>query len=140
MRTRQFHLKRDDEEAQLRLGIDVQSVREVESSLFHFGSRYLKCVFDPNECSYANSHPLLAARYLAGRFAARESVLKLLEISDVVASWHDIHLTDHLASPKVDLSREPMRVASNWGVSRILISVAYERDIAIAISAADIIQ
>lgn len=122
----------------LRIGIDFQSVREVEESLKLFGTEYLESVYDDNECVHALSHPGSAARYLAGRFAAREAVLKLLNAHDALAMWGDILLGDSNPSTTVRLRGGAQLLATEWGISEILLSVASTRELAMAVAAVDL--
>jgi holo-[acyl-carrier protein] synthase len=122
----------------LRLGIDVQSVRDVEESLELFGTKYLKSVYDDNEYVHALSHPGSAARFLAGRFAAREAVLKLLNAHDAFAMWRDILLGDNYSSTTVRLRGVAQLRAFERGISGILLSVASTRHLAMAVAVADL--
>ena len=121
----------------LRVGVDVQPVTEVEKSLRLFGQRYLERVFDEIECEYALSHPRSAATYLAGRFAARGAVLKLLEVPDVLLCWKDIRFIGGKASPGVLLSGEALSVARMQGISTIFVSVAKGREAVTVVAVAD---
>jgi holo-[acyl-carrier protein] synthase len=118
--------------------VDVQPVTEIEKSLRLFGTRYLKGVYDDRECNYARTHPQTAAVYLAGRFAAREAVLKLLEAPDVLAIWNDILLGDVVPSPEVLLRDEALNIAKALGISEIFLSLAICRDAVTAIAVADV--
>ena len=120
------------------LGVDVQSVAEIEESLRLFGAKYLENVYDARECAHAQSHPRIAGAYLAGRFAAREAVLKLLEVSDVLATWNDVFLDDDVTAPHVQLGGEALRIAESWGISEVFLSIAWTRDAATAIALADV--
>ena len=121
-----------------RIGVDVQSVEEVEKSLNCFGSRYLERVYDKTECTFAELRPRTAGAFLAGHFAAREAVLKLLEIPDAVASWRDIVLIDSNSSPIVELRGESAQTALTLGIFQILMSISSCSDHAIAVAVADV--
>jgi holo-[acyl-carrier protein] synthase len=127
-----------DDGVSLRLGIDFQSVREVDESLRLFGIKYLESAYDDGECVHALSHPHSAARYLAGRFAAREAVLKLLDAQDAVAMWRDILLSDDRRSTTVHLRGDAHLVAAELGIAEILLSVASTRELATAVAVADL--
>ncbi len=119
------------------LGVDVQSVSDIEKALGLFGARYLEGVYDDDECNFARSHPQTAAPYLAGRFAAREAILKLLEAPDAMAIWNDIRLGGDGASPTVKLGGKALHMADVLGISTIFLSIAQRRFAATAIAVAD---
>ena len=121
-----------------RVGVDVQPVTEVETSLRLFGARYLESVYDESECEYARSHPRMAAVFLAGRFAAREAVLKLLEAPDVLSSWKDVRLGGVGPSLKVLLSGEALNIAKSRGISTIFLSFATCRDAVTVVAVTDV--
>lgn len=122
----------------LRIGIDIQSVRDVEKSLLLFGTRYLETVYDDRECNQAMSHPNTAARYLAGRFAAREAVLKLVNTHDALAMWNDVLLDDVHRATSVQLRGSAKTVATSLGINEILLCIASTRDLATAVAVADV--
>lgn len=122
----------------IRVGVDVQPVTEVATSLRLFGTKYLERVYDDGEREYAQSHPRLASLYLAGRFAAREAVLKLLEAPDVLSSWKDIRLGGVGPSPDVLLSGEALNIAKSRGISTIFLGVASGRDAVTVVAVADV--
>ena len=120
------------------LGVDVQSVSEIEESLEQFGDRYLEVVYDSRERAYVRSHPHCAGRYLAGRFAGREAVLKLLEATDAVATWSNIQLGNGVTSPRVHLDGRAQEIADTRGISSVLMSITVTRSAATAIAIADV--
>jgi holo-[acyl-carrier protein] synthase len=123
------------------VGIDIQSVSDVQASLTNFGKRYVERVFSPDEADFALAHPHTAARFLAGRFAAREAVLKVLHIDDAMAYWYSITVSPLDQPPlKVLLTDESHRRAVSLGLSSILITISAAGDLAIAVALADNMQ
>jgi holo-[acyl-carrier protein] synthase len=121
-----------------RLGVDVQPIGEVETSLRLFGARYLQGVYDEEERRYARAHPRDAAAYLAERFAAREAVLKLLEAPDAPATWHDIVLSGTRYSPEVRLRGKALEMATTSGISQVFVSLSMCRGDVTAVAVADV--
>ena len=121
-----------------RLGIDFQSVQDVADSLRLFGSDYLESVYDYRERHHARCHPGSAARYLAGRFAAREAVLKLLNTLDSFAMWKDIILDDDYGSTTVRLRGHALRLATEWGLDEIRLCISSTKELAAAVAVADL--
>ena len=121
-----------------RLGIDFQSVHDVAGSLRLFGSDYLESIYNDRERDYALSHPHCAARYLAGRFAGREAVLKLLNSLDSFAMWGDIILGDDYGSTTVRLRGNALLLATEWGLDDIRLCIASTKELAAAVAVADL--
>lgn len=121
------------------VGVDFQSVDDIASSLQLFGSRFVRRVYDADEADHARRHPNTASTYLAGRFAAREAVLKLLEIEDVVEHWHNISIDSRdRCATVVTLSNDTMRRAQQRGVARIHLCIDSTANIAVAVALADV--
>lgn len=76
--------------AGLRVGLDSVAVAEVEAALHAFGPRYLGRVFTDDEAAYALAAPACAAERLAARFAAKEAVIKALDLAEAGVAWRDI--------------------------------------------------
>ena len=121
------------------IGVDIQLVSEIENSMTLVGARYLDRVYDSNERGFARAHPNTAAMYLAGRFAAREAVLKLLEAPDVISIWKDVSLSDALNSnsPEVTLCGEASNLAVALGISKIFVCLSMGADSVSAVAVAD---
>lgn len=120
------------------LGVDIQSVRDVEESIQLFGSKYLQNVYNAHEYSYALCHPYSAAKFLAGRFAAREAILKLLNSHDTLSMWKDVILDDMHSPTRVNLRGDAQTLALSQGIDKILLCIASTRDLATAVAVADV--
>ena len=72
--------------------------------------------------------------YLAGRFAVKEAVLKVLGTGlRGGVSWQDIHvLREPSGAPKVLLEGKALETARKLGMGKILVSISHGRDYAIA--------
>ncbi len=121
------------------VGVDVQSIAEVESSLRTFGLQYVNRLFDPEDIVRIRTYPSTAPAYLAGRFAAREAVLKLLEMDDAIASWHDVRIKEsHPMALEVVLTNRCMIRARQRGIAVIHLGIDYAGSMAIAVAVADV--
>jgi holo-[acyl-carrier protein] synthase len=80
----------------------------------------------------------MALDRLAGRFAAKEAVLKVLEVSSTaVVPWHSIEVrTGGNGVPYVVLSGHAAALAERQGIARIDISLSHDAGIAMAVAAA----
>lgn len=117
-----------------RVGVDVQSVEEVIASWSIFKDRYLTRTFLEHEVTYARRHPYVAARYLAGQFAAREAVLKLLEIDDPLPMWRHILVKCDESSCRVELCGPALYIAISQGITDIVLSISRDRHFAMAVA------
>lgn len=73
--------------------------------------------------------------FLAGRFAAKEAVLKCLGSGLRGLSWHDIEIIpDELGAPQVCLNKILKGVLLDKGISIIKVSISHSRDYAMAVA------
>jgi holo-[acyl-carrier protein] synthase len=120
-----------------RVGVDVHDVHEVAATLTNFGVRYLTRVFNSEEVMYAHAHPGNAAAYLAGRFAAREAVVKLLRLEDALTPWQVVSIHGNFDA-RVELQHEALLAATDLGITNILLCIDYGQRFATAIAVADV--
>jgi holo-[acyl-carrier protein] synthase len=120
----------------IRIGCDVHPISEIAESIELFGERYLARVFTPVE--RAQTDGPMALERLAGRFAAKEAVLKVLRVpSTASVPWHAIEVrTGRNGVPYVVLSGTAQSMAQRQGISRIDISLSHDGGIAMAVAAA----
>lgn len=116
----------------LLVGIDIQSIDEVELSLRTFGSRYRRLLFTDRELETCGDDSRTSSR-LAALFAAKEAVLKILDIQDVVPSWRSIEvggISDY--RPEINLYDVAAEIARRRGIRKVFVSFAHSGDVAIA--------
>ncbi|MBX3195275.1 MAG: holo-ACP synthase [Microbacteriaceae bacterium] len=120
----------------VRLGCDVHPVAELAESVDLFGERYLARVFTPLEREQCEGPAQLDR--LAGRFAAKEAVVKVLELPPTAAvPWHDIEVrTGRNGVPFVVLAGQAAQLALAQGIERIDVSLSHDAGIAMAVAAA----
>lgn len=121
---------------QIRIGCDVHPISEIAESIELFGERYLARVFTPTE--RAQTDGPMALERLAGRFAAKEAVLKVLQVpSTASVPWQSIEVrTGRTGVPYVVLSGAAQTMAEGQGISRVDISLSHDGGIAMAVAAA----
>lgn len=75
--------------------------------------------------------------YYAKVFAGKEAVFKCFGIvADSLGSWRDIEIVDTgERQPAVNLSGSLAQMASSRGVERVLLSLSYDTDYAVALAA-----
>ncbi len=103
-------------------GIDLVDFPRLEQMIERHGQRFVNRIFTPAEQAYA------------GRFAAKEAVLKLLGTGwRGKIAWTDIEVTNNEAGrPDVALSGEVKEIADRMKIRHISISITHTANFAIA--------
>jgi holo-[acyl-carrier protein] synthase len=114
-------------------GIDLVDCRRIEDLLRRHGERFLARVYTPAERQYCRRHVKQVER-LAGRFAVKEAVMKMLGTGwQNGVTWTDIETTnDATGRPAVRLSNKTADLARAMGVEQISVSITHTADLAIA--------
>jgi holo-[acyl-carrier protein] synthase len=116
----------------LLVGIDIQPIDEVDSSLKTFGSRYRRLLFTDRELETCGDNSRTSSR-LAARFAAKEAVLKILDIQEVVPSWRSIEvggISD--CRPEINLYDVAAELARLQGIRDVFVSFTHSGGVAVA--------
>ncbi len=105
----------------------------IEQMVERHGERFLDRVFTAAEQAYASSNRN-GMEKLAGRFAAKEAVLKLLGTGwRGKIAWTDIEVVNtQSGQPIVSLSGEVKRIAERIGIGHISVSITHTANFAIA--------
>jgi holo-[acyl-carrier protein] synthase len=121
------------------VGIDVQSVKEVAASLEVFGSRYTNRIFTNQEIECCDENPLTASSSYAARFAAKEAMLKILDVRESVPSWKAIEVRRTSAgSLEIVLLGLAVELACRQGIEAISLSVSHNNQEAVAVVVAQV--
>ena len=114
-------------------GIDLVDFPRIEQMVDQHGERFLTRVFTDAEQSYANSNKN-GIEKLAGRFAAKEAVLKLMGTGwRGKIAWTDIEVINNpTGQPEVTLTGEVAKIAEKLGINHISISITHTANFAIA--------
>jgi holo-[acyl-carrier protein] synthase len=114
-------------------GIDLVDFGRINKMIKTHGSRFLDRVFTENEQAYAGNKKTRIEK-LAGRFAAKEAVLKLLGTGwRGKIKWTDIEVVNNpLGQPIVRLTGEVKKIASKMRIKQISISITHTANFAIA--------
>jgi holo-[acyl-carrier protein] synthase len=114
-------------------GIDLVACERVGDVWRRHGDRFLQRILTPREIGYVRRHRHPEV-HVAGRFAAKEAVLKVLGTGwRTKISWKDIEiLNDRLGKPDVRLSGHCAEIAAALGIARVLISISHTWDYAMA--------
>jgi holo-[acyl-carrier protein] synthase len=113
------------------LGIDIIKVERIRASLERFGERFTQRVLTPNEQRYVRGRP----ETMAGRWAAKEAVSKVLGLGVRGIGWRDIEIERlPTGQPAVRLHGRAAGRAAQLGMGRIAVSITHESDYAVAIA------
>src|SRR4051812_28242772 len=107
-------------------GIDIVETARIRESVQEHGQRFLDRVYTHAELTYCSRSKKRYFEHLAGRFAAKEAVLKVLGTGwRGGIAWTDIEvLPEPSGQPKVKLSGECLRIAESLGIVRWIVSTS----------------
>jgi len=114
-------------------GIDLVDFGRIEKMLEKHPRRFLDRVFTPTEQTDADNTKNRIEK-LAGRFAAKEAVMKLIGTGwrDGIA-WTDIEVVNNpLGQPIVTVTGKVKELADQKGVEQITLSITHTSNFAIA--------
>lgn len=114
-------------------GIDLVDCPRIRQMMKRHGKRFLDRVFTAGEQAYAKTNRNRIEK-LAGRFAAKEAILKLVGTGwRGKIAWTDIEIiNDSTGQPKVALDGEVKKIAGKLGIEQISVSITHTADFAIA--------
>jgi len=114
-------------------GIDLVDCPRIEGMVKRHGERFVNRVFTRAEQAYADANKDRIEK-LAGRFAAKEAVLKLMGTGwRGKIAWTDIEVVNNAAGqPGVTLSGEVKKVAEGLGIKHVSVSITHTANFVIA--------
>jgi holo-[acyl-carrier protein] synthase len=114
-------------------GIDLVDCPRIEQMIQRHGERFINRVFTAAEQAYAEKNKNETEK-LAGRFAAKEAVLKLMGTGwRGKIAWTDIEIINNTAGqPEVTLAGEVREIADRLGIEHISVSITHTANFAIA--------
>lgn len=107
-------------------GIDIVEIKRIKEIIDRFGNRFETRCFTEAECMAAGAG-LNRSQYLAGRFAAKEAVLKTLGKGwSQGISWTDIEI-ERLSTgkPFVVLHGRCQEIAAELGIASWFLSISH---------------
>ncbi len=110
------------------LGIDQIEIDRVSRTWQRYGERFGRRVYTDREWAYCISRPH-PAQSLAGRFAAKEAVMKALGLGwPGGIAYRDIEITREITGkPGLRLSNRAAQRASMLGVTNSTVSMTHDR-------------
>lgn len=118
----------------LGVGVDLCKIERVREAMERTGEPFLRKIFTEKEIDLASKTSDVAA-YFAARFAAKEAIFKALQIGLFKYEGTDIEISaGELGEPIVSLSGNLAEFATRKGVRRVLVSMSYDGEYAVAVS------
>ena len=111
------------------IGVDVVDIARFERALTRTPTLKNRLFAQGEQVKDGSSRPL---RSLAGRFAAKEALIKALGDSTGVR-WHDMQvIADEFGNPSFELAGATRVIALERNISRIHLSMTHDAGVAIA--------
>ena len=108
-------------------GIDIVETARIRHLHEEHGQHFLDRVFTTEEQEYCLANPKRYFEHLAGRFAAKEAVLKVLGTGwRGGIAWTDIEVAkEPSGQPRIVLTGECARIANQLGIARWHVSISH---------------
>ena len=111
------------------IGVDLVDIARFERGLIRTPALRARLFAESEQARDGKPMPL---RSLAGRFAAKEALIKALGDSSGV-QWHDMRvINDDLGNPGFELFESTKAIADGRGITAIHLSMSHDAGLAIA--------
>lgn len=109
--------------------MDIIELDRIDAALRRWGEKFLLRIFTPGEQMFSKGR----IPQLAGRFAAKEAVMKALGTGNRGVAWREIEVVRQLGqAPEIRLHGRALSVASRMGIRTLVLSISHSRDYAVA--------
>lgn len=114
------------------VGLDIVEIARIEKDVQRFGARFVERILGPKELDLYNKRKDQTL-FLAGRFAAKEAVVKALgRYLTARPPLHQLQIiNDDSGQPRLEL---PDDVKAKLNGARCLLSITHERNYAAAVA------
>ncbi len=117
----------------LYVGTDIIEISRVKAAALRHPAIWER-ILTPQEKSYCQARSN-SYQCLAGRFAAKEAVLKALGLGLRGVSWQDMEiLPDEQGQPQVRIYGKLMKRTQELGIRKINLSISHSRNYAMAVA------
>lgn len=115
------------------IGTDFISVERIKSIIEKRGEKFLNRIFTPSEIEYCRSKKSPWVHF-AGRFAAKESVFKVLKTGwGLGVRWKDVEILNNKGgAPWISIKGQTKVIAEKQHIRQILLSISHDRKYATA--------
>ena len=121
------------------IGSDLCEISRIEELLERPGESFCEKIFTPGEREYCDSSSRARASHYAGRYAAKEAVMKALGTGWAEGvRWQDIEITRTPAgAPELLLRGETAALAQELGITRWHVTISHDAGLALAFVVAE---
>jgi len=114
-------------------GIDLVKIERIENIIKRWGNNFASRIFTPLERDYCEKKKDTKFQSYAGRFAAKEALLKALGLGLRGANWKEIEVINNgFGQPIINTSGKLKNISSAKGVSKYFLSISHTKEYAIA--------
>lgn len=114
-------------------GIDLVEIDRIEKIIKRWGDNFTFRIFTPLERKYCEKKKNNKYLSYAGRFAAKEALLKALGLGLRGANWKEIEVNNNeLGQPIIKTSGKLNEIALKGGVSKYFLTISHTKDYALA--------
>src|SRR5665648_37556 len=114
-------------------GIDLVKIERIEKIIKRWGNNFNSRIFTPLERDYCEKKKDNKYQSYAGKFAAKEALLKALGLGLRGANWKEIEIkNDELGQPIIDTFGKLKNIASTRGVNKYFITISHTKEYAIS--------
>ena len=114
-------------------GIDLVKIERIEKIIKRWGNNFNSRIFTPLERDYCEKKKNTKFQSYAGKFAAKEALLKALGLGLRGGNWKEIEIRNNeLGQPIIDTSGKLKNIALTKGVKKYFITISHTKEYAIA--------
>jgi holo-[acyl-carrier protein] synthase len=111
-------------------GVDIIELERISNAVERFGNRFLRRVYTDREIEYCRSR----IPQLAGRFAAKEAVMKAFGTGLYGLGWKDVEVVRLRGRrPEIEIHGRGLAIYERQGITQINLSISHSRDYAVAL-------
>jgi holo-[acyl-carrier protein] synthase len=115
------------------VGVDLVDIDRIVKVLGRYPERFRRRVLTDAEDRYCRDRP----ERIAGRWAAKEAVSKVLGLGVRGVGWREIEVLPNWAGqPQVTLHDRAAARAARLGLEDVTVSISHERNMAVAVAVA----
>ena len=121
------------------VGTDIIEVARIEKLIKEKGDKFLDKIYTQKEINYCESKGPNKYQHYAGRFAAKEAVMKLLGTGIRGVGWKEIEIHRKRGfKPTINLYSRAKNIANDKGIKNIEISITHSKTMALAVAVGEI--
>ncbi len=114
-------------------GIDLVKIERIEKIIRRWGDNFIFRIFTPLEREYCEKKKGNKYQSYAGKFAAKEALLKALGLGLGGVNWKEIEIINNeLGQPIIDTFGKLKNIVLTKGVNKYFITISHTKEYAIA--------